>query len=714
MSGAALGPRQAFREFALDGALLYFHPATGVNVRVATAATQAVRRRAPRVAMFGITNACNLDCSFCSRDQRRPSAWTVTTAAAVLRDLAAAGTLEVAFGGGEPFAFRGFAELIAELHATTPLALHATTNGTLIDAATWPAYAGRLGQVRISIYDDPRWRAGARVLAGHGQRWGANVIVDRAALAGLRATLAELATLACADVSLLAYIGPEHSRHLDDRERQELAAIVADAPVRCRLSVCFGDRVPVPRLFDGADGGGDCGAGIDFVSITPDQRVQGCSFQDDGLPGATAAEVLDAWQRGRARLTQPAWRAGCARQLTTLGTTRAPSPPPVAIWQAFSGNNSGECVLVARFTTVADAEASLAELVPGWVPDEPYSMAWQQLFREAGVSGAELPPSTRYDDGQVSPRELVAIGRVVVGLAGHSGDAFPELRALAWKRRAEVTAGGIHLHDPLTAVIAVRARDHAAAQTLAATPPHPRACTLVHGDVLLAAVPLTDARSGVASLTELRELVESYAAGRPVATDLAFEPVSEAALVAVAQRLGAAIAMRPRLAIYFHPPDPGKRAAKFARLVVGSPVTLAAGCLLIDGIEHRRRIAVLAHRQDAQVDALDGATVRVRGSFWYLDPPRTKGRKAPPAPVLDGAALEAALRACLPAATPLTLARAWRGTTVEVVTANPGAVMRTLDAHATTLGCELMLGIEELDPLALLVRRLVTDVRARR
>jgi len=90
--------RKRFREYPLDGAMLYFQPANGVHVRVEVPATAAQRRRAPRVAMFGITNACNLACSFCSRDVARPSAWTVDTAAAVLRDLDAAGTLEVAYG----------------------------------------------------------------------------------------------------------------------------------------------------------------------------------------------------------------------------------------------------------------------------------------------------------------------------------------------------------------------------------------------------------------------------------------------------------------------------------------------------------------------------------------------------------------------------------------------------------------------------------------
>src|SRR6185503_8746752 len=114
--------------------------------------------------------------------------------------------------------------------ATTPLALHATTNGTLIRPDTWPAFAGRMGQVRVSIYDDPRWRTGARVLADAGQLWGANLIVDRAVLSGLPTTLRELAAMGCNDVSLLSYVGSDPARHLTERERAKLAAIISDAP----------------------------------------------------------------------------------------------------------------------------------------------------------------------------------------------------------------------------------------------------------------------------------------------------------------------------------------------------------------------------------------------------------------------------------------------------------------------------------------------------
>lgn len=60
----------------------------------------------------------------CSRETARSSRWTVAMAAATLCGLHDAGLLDVAHGGGEPFAFRGFADRVAELDTTTTLAQH--------------------------------------------------------------------------------------------------------------------------------------------------------------------------------------------------------------------------------------------------------------------------------------------------------------------------------------------------------------------------------------------------------------------------------------------------------------------------------------------------------------------------------------------------------------------------------------------------------------
>jgi hypothetical protein len=203
----------------------------------------------------------------------------------------------------------------------------------------------------------------------------------------LPALFAKLAALGCHDVSLLRYVGADASLELSAAGRERLAALIADAPLACRVSVCFGDGLPAQRLFHGADGSGDCGAGRDFITITPDQQVQSCSFQDRAFPAATAEEVLAIWRSRRAELRSASERHGCARQLPLARQSRPRrAMPDVAVWRGFSGNNSGECILIGKFDSSGEAERFLAELAPSWTPEGDYSDEWRALFERENVA----------------------------------------------------------------------------------------------------------------------------------------------------------------------------------------------------------------------------------------------------------------------------------------------------------------------------------------
>jgi hypothetical protein len=104
--------------------------------------------------MFAPTNACNLRCDFCSRDASAPSRWDEASAFELLAGLARVGVLELALGGGEPLAFRGLDALLERLAAETSLAVHLTTNGVLLDERRLARLRPRVGEIRISIYDE--------------------------------------------------------------------------------------------------------------------------------------------------------------------------------------------------------------------------------------------------------------------------------------------------------------------------------------------------------------------------------------------------------------------------------------------------------------------------------------------------------------------------------------------------------------------------------
>jgi hypothetical protein len=696
------GSRDSFRAYALDGAVQYFHPRSGTHVRVAGRQTRHVRKAAPRVVMFGVTNDCNLACRFCSRDQRRDGRWTVASAFDVLRDLAAAGVLEVAFGGGEPFLFPGFAELVRRLHEQTPLALNVTTNGTRLDQATWAPFAGRFGQVRVSLYGDTVWRRCAALFAGSGQLWGANVLVDDAALATLPSTLADLAAAGCHDVSLLGYVG-EPARLLSPRARAALADAVLASPLPCRVSVCFGSALGVPRLLAGFDNDGDCGAGSDFITVTPDQRVQSCSFQAHGFPGATAAEILAAWATRRAALAAPSPRTGCAR-VHADGFDPAPLPE-IAVWQGFSGNNSGECVMVAKFDTVADARAYLDELLPGFQPDGEedagFDAVWSELFARERIAGAMT--------FRTPPRDLVHVGKSVLAAGYGVDDNFPELRALAWKRGARVLPGGIHVHEPTTLFGAIGARDERDRDEVVRAVEAGGMAAFVHGRAVFLPVSLAGPEGG--SLAEEADALRALAGDRPVAAEIYCAEWTPADVVPALQRLGQEVSAHPRLWIRF--PSVGDRSdelRRFAETLSDQRTLVGSDWLLVDPVQGRKRVAVLAYRQDAEVTALDAERVKVSGQFWRRDPPSQKGTKIPKLPMPTAEELQAALRrqgSVLADAAPEPHHRALA---VEILTAEPGPTLQAMEAVADQLGLTLWSSLSDPEPMHALLRRLRADL----
>lgn len=324
-SGSAIDPEAAvpvppalahLRRFPLDGALLLFDRDTGLHALCDGPETAHLRQRAPRVVQFAITNACNLTCGFCSRDLDERSLWSADDAFEVLAGLARAGTLEVAFGGGEPLAFRGFTGLVRRLHDETPLAVGLTTNGLLLTRERLREMSGCVGQIRLSLYDDNRWEEAAALLAEEGMRFGINWLVTPERLPALEATVLRAAALGAGDALLLSYNGPEQGLHLAPAQDQALgrrvAALSRGLAGRCpiKLSVCFGARLAAaPRLFPI----GDCGAGRDFVVLTSDRALSPCSFHGERIPVRSAEDVLDAWRRERVALGEAAGIAGCAR-----------------------------------------------------------------------------------------------------------------------------------------------------------------------------------------------------------------------------------------------------------------------------------------------------------------------------------------------------------------------------------------------------------------
>lgn len=320
------------RPYALDGALLLFDRETGWNALIDGPETAHLRRAAPRVLQFALSHRCNLACSFCSRDADAKALWTGSSAFDFLSEMARAGTMEVAFGGGEPLVFKGFADLVRRLHDETPLGVSFTTNGTLLSAPLLRSLEGKIGQVRLSIYEESDWRAQVRLLRDTGARFGINYLVTPARVERLQDVLLELVELGASDLLLLSYNGADPALHLSDAQLaivdRDLAAIWRALSTRAelKLDVCWGGRLPsLPRAMSPEEG---CGAGRDHLVIHSDKTLSPCSFHHLTYPFETAEDVLRLWEMQRTPMRAATAAPGCARE-PDYGLTRARRRLPI-------------------------------------------------------------------------------------------------------------------------------------------------------------------------------------------------------------------------------------------------------------------------------------------------------------------------------------------------------------------------------------------------
>lgn len=342
----------------LDGALIGFDRATGTNVLYASDRTRDLKRLAPRSLQIGLLTPCNLACSFCYRDREAPSRLDRAFLVELLQRAAAWGVLEVAFGGGEPLLFKGFAELIEELHATTPLGLNVTTNGMLLTPELVARLRGKIGEYRLSIYEDNAWRT--TLAQFRDEPIGVNWIVTPANVHTVTERVRDFLARGARNVLLLGYKGADRSMILDERGlatfRAQLAALDG-APLL--LDICWHPQLAdLPHLFPRTD----CGAGDDILVITADRAVQACSFADRRIPFDTFEELQVAYRMLRAAKPH-ANVAGCTRELfqITSGPVAsivasgrvlpASARPQLFAWHGRASSNSGAYTILARFKT---------------------------------------------------------------------------------------------------------------------------------------------------------------------------------------------------------------------------------------------------------------------------------------------------------------------------------------------------------------------------
>jgi MoaA/NifB/PqqE/SkfB family radical SAM enzyme/ribosomal protein L7/L12 len=445
------------RRFALDGAVLAFDRRSGLSALCDGPHTAHLTQRAPRVVLFGITNRCNLACGYCSRDLEADSDWTTDSAFQMLSRLADFGVLEVAFGGGEPLAFRGFDELVTRLHDQTPLAVGFTTNGALLDARRLARLAGKVSQIRVSLHgDDSAAFRALRLLGDSSLAFGANVIVTPERLARFEDLVIDLIATGCRDVLVLSYNGPDEALHLDaqaalDLGRRLRALAGALGPrLAFGLGGCWGARLGAGLRLETRAG---CGAGRDFVTISSDRRVHACSFHEQGFEARTADDVMRVWRERASALGSPAHVRGCTRtadEQLALVRQRPPAPAKrIRLFQSFASNNSGVYSLLGSFrkletlTEVAELFRELARAQAAW---QDAAESLPQGTPPVLAADTEL---WDYDFSQVSVETL---GHQIFVHTPYTVTMPDALQALIVRKGGQIAIEIDHAHHPIVAL----------------------------------------------------------------------------------------------------------------------------------------------------------------------------------------------------------------------------------------------------------------------
>lgn len=244
--------------------------------------------RAPSLVSVALTNVCDLACEFCYA----PKSTHHLAFDDLLRwckELDALGTLEVAFGGGEPTLYRELPELCAAIWEGTGLGISITTHGHHLTPDLTERLHGNVSIIRISVdapeptYSAIRGRPLSRVeqnvrAIGGRITVGVNTVVNGATLEHLNELSALVESWQATDWLLL----PETRGGrftLTTEEWDGLSGWLTANAGRFPLNVTYDARpfLRCPFLFDEEPD-------QDYVHISADGYLRLCSYERGGVP----------------------------------------------------------------------------------------------------------------------------------------------------------------------------------------------------------------------------------------------------------------------------------------------------------------------------------------------------------------------------------------------------------------------------------------------
>ena len=254
--------------------------------------------RGPSVVSIALTNICDLNCHFCyvpknnySLEKEAVIAWC--------QELDSLGTLEVAFGGGEPTLYPGLVDLCYKIWTQTNLGISVTTNGHHLTSDLISKLTGIVSIIRVSIdsveplYSKLRNRPLAPVLdtisyLSERIPVAINTVINNLTLSTLDQMLVFLKDIGITDWLLLPQVY-EGNYILTKGDWSRLEGWVNEHWTEVDLSITSATQrfVKCPFLFMAEDQD-------DYVHISADYYLRECSYKAGGilLHGRTIGEGL--------------------------------------------------------------------------------------------------------------------------------------------------------------------------------------------------------------------------------------------------------------------------------------------------------------------------------------------------------------------------------------------------------------------------------------
>ena len=255
------------------------------------------RDEGPEVISIALTNVCDLSCAFCFAPKSKDTL-SVSEIIQWCRELDRLGTLEVAFGGGEPTLFPGLADACRTIWTETKLGISITTHGHHLNEQLWESLKGFVSIVRVSIdaseplYSSIRGMPLERAIRNIRQIQGdipigINTVVNAQTLGGLDELAVIVHDLGAVDWLLLPEI-ENGTFTLSDSEWQRLDNwIISHAQdLNLRTTTNARARLTGPFLLEEAP--------EDYAHISANGYLRRCSYQSGGISLRDQPSMLTA------------------------------------------------------------------------------------------------------------------------------------------------------------------------------------------------------------------------------------------------------------------------------------------------------------------------------------------------------------------------------------------------------------------------------------